>query len=207
MGCLREFGCNLSGFAGERLHIPTKKIARSAYKKMAGTITDRLLAHWMTTLREERFEPVKLAPKMFVGHDLRYLYMLQRVGVAIQWFSPSDFRKATLAEREAMPAIFTAIALRTPKGRFHRNDLLLFRDGPTLCAGFARLAFAIRARPPTTEYFVFVKALCPTDVPLRFNRAGGREVLVPAAALVHPVAWYELEGGIVQVIGGTERFD
>ncbi len=186
--------------------MPTKKITRSAYNKMAGTITDRLLAHWMTTLRAERFEPVQLAPKMWVGRDLRYLYMLPRVGVAIQWFSPGDFRKATPAEREAMPAIFTAIALLTPAGRFHRHDLVLFRNGPTLCAGFAQRAFGIRVRPPTIEYFLFVEALCPTDVTLRFNRAGGREVLVPAAALVHPVAWYELDGGIVQVIGGTERF-
>ena len=129
------FRVNLSCFAPERLHKFTKHIAAFCFKNMPDTLVVRSLrALGEVVAAAETFEPfVLISPGPLPSS---FLPLLQQYGIAdravqaqlvIQGFLPPA----------ALSAPLISFTLRSPVGTLQSKDLLLWKSGSGLCAGFA----------------------------------------------------------------------
>ena len=209
--CIMLHRVNLSCFTGERLHITTKRIARNAFRNMAGTVTDRVLADWVSKVNA----PTSVEPSFFASAEREanasHLDLLRGAGADLRGYAPARRRgrreAAPAGDREAAPAVLQGSSLRTPQGRLTKGDLLVYRQRGSgrLAAGFATSFFRLRLSPPMSQYVVLLQELVPMARPGHWQRDGARNQVVQVADVMDACAYFAPDAHSVAVILFEDR--
>ena len=202
---MRKHKVNLSCFAGERLHITTKRIASAAFNNMTDTITDRLLSNWLSRLSPTSCEPIKIDSAERLANE-RHLDSLRDAGLDLRVYDYHAVRAAPPSERMAMPSIWAGVRLKTARGTYCRNDLLVFRsrESDRLCAGFVNWFYRVWLGSPS-QFLILLTTLVPMAQPGHWRRAGGEHETILAQTVLDAVPWYEPEEGVVAIVHFEHR--